>query len=347
MARAESHWELPKSHRRRTEVSLKQFMCVVGEAKMGTVDDLMLLLDVIDAGGFSGASRRTGIPKSRLSRRISELEARLGVSLLNRSSRRFSVTEAGLSIYERGLKIKAEVDAISEIAQDRTQRPTGSLRIACPALITERLVASFAVHFSANYPDVKLCLEASNGTFDPKIDHYDLSIHPAQADYLADCELVRQKLVTADFRLVASPSLAATLGKLTEPKDLENCVGIGWSADGFTPRWQVNNARGDTAIFNVSPRFCASSLAVIHEAAIAGLGLARLPLSICEPDLIKGSLFLPLPDWSPPSVSIYALYPSRHSLTLAGKLFVSGLATHLQKTVGSSAVDLPLIRDSE
>ncbi len=306
---------------------------------MGTLDDLMLLISVIDAGSFSGASRITGIPKSRLSRHIGELEARLGVHLLNRGSRRFSPTEAGLAIYERGLKIKAEADAISEIAQDRTQRPTGALRIACPALITERLVAAFAINFSATYPDVKLCLEASNGTFDPKIDHYDLSIHPAQADYLADCDLVRQKLVTAEFRLVASPCIAGTIGKVAEPKDLENRWGIGWSADGFAPRWQVQNARGETATFNVSPRFCASSLAVIHEAAVTGLGLARLPLSICESDLVRGTLFLPLPDWSPPSVTIYALYPSRRSLTLAGRLFVSGLTRHLQETLQPSAAE--------
>jgi DNA-binding transcriptional LysR family regulator len=305
---------------------------------MGTVDDLTLLVDVIEAGSFSAASRRTGIPKSRLSRRISELEARLGVHLLNRSSRRFSATDAGLSIYERSLKIKDEVDAIKAIAQDRTQRPTGALRISCPVLITERLVAAFSISFSATYPDVKLCLETSNGTFDPKIDHYDLSIHPAQAD-LADSDLVRQKLVTADFHLVASPGVAATFGKVTEPKDLENHCGIGWSADGFTSRWQVQNALGETANFNVSPRFCASSLAVIHQAAVTGLGLARLPLSMCETDLAKGTLLLPLPDWSPPSVTIYALYPSRRSLTLAGRLFVSGLTRHLQETMQPSIVD--------
>jgi DNA-binding transcriptional LysR family regulator len=307
---------------------------------MGTIDDLMLLLAVIDAGSYSEASRRTGIPKSRLSRRIGELEASLGVDLLNRGSRRFSVTEAGLSIYERGLKIKTEVDAISAIAQDRTQRPTGELRIACPALIAERLVAAFAVSFSAAYPEVKLCLETSVGTFDPRIDHHDLSIQPAQADHLADCDLVRQKLVTADFRLVASPDAAAAMGPVAKPVDLDNRHGIGWSADGFASKWQVQDASGETATFNVSPRFCASSLAVIHQAAVAGLGLARLPVSICEPDLHRGVLVQPLPDWRPPSVTIYALYPSRRSLTLAGKLFVSGLTRHLNEAMHTPVTSL-------
>ncbi|WP_051953826.1 LysR substrate-binding domain-containing protein [Xenophilus azovorans] len=310
---------------------------------MGTVDDLMLLIAVIEAGSFSGASRNSGIPKSRLSRRISELETRLGVQLLSRGSRRFSATEAGLAIYERGLKIKAEVDAISAIAEDRMQRPTGALRIACPALISERLVAAFAVSFSTAHPDVKLCLETSNGTFDPKIDHYDLSIHPAQSDGLADCDLVHQKLVTADFCLVASPEVAAMIGKAAGPKDLEGEPGIGWSADGFTSRWQVQDARGETATFNVSARFSASSLAVIHQAALTGLGLARLPRSICEADLARGTLVLPLPAWSPPSITIYALYPSRRSLTLAGRLFVSGLARHLQESMHGSTAGLPPI----
>lgn len=305
--------------------------------RMGTVDDLMLLIAVIEAGSFSGASRRTGIPKSRLSRRITELEAQLGVQLLNRGSRRFSVTEAGLSIHERSLKIKAEVDAISAIAQDRTRRPTGTLRIACPAMISERLVSPYAVQFSASYPEVKVSLETSSGTFDPKIEHYDLSIHPAQSDNLADCSLVRQRLVTKEFRLVASPSVADAIGKVAHPKDLEASPGIGWWADGFAERWQLQNTRGETATFNISTRFSASSLSVIHKAALNGLGLARLPLAVCEPDLARGTLVLPLCDWHPPPVTIYALYPSQRSLTLAGRLFLGGLAKHLHEPVPASA----------
>jgi DNA-binding transcriptional LysR family regulator len=304
---------------------------------VGTIDDLMLLIAVIDAGGFSEASRRTGIPKSRLSRRISELETRLGVEVLNRGSRRFSATEAGRAIYERGLKVKAEVDAIDVIAQERTQRPTGALRVACPALITERLVGAFAVSFSTAHPDVKVCLETSSGTFDPRIDHHDLSIHPGQADHLADCDLVRQKLVTAEFCLVASPGLATTLGQVFHPRDLEGRWGIGWSADGFAAKWQLQDARTESATLNVCPRFSASSLAVIHQAALAGLGLARLPLSVCEHDLAAGTLVLPLPGWSPPPVTLYGLYPSRRSLTLAGRLFLSGLARHLQETMRAPA----------
>ena len=296
---------------------------------MGTVDDLTLLVEIIEAGSISAASRKTGIAKSSLSRRISDLENQLGVHLVHRGSRNFSPTEIGLSIYERSQKIREELVAIKTLAEDRTNRPSGMLRISCPAILSETLVADFAIHFAETYPEVRLTLDNTKGTFDPKIDHYDLAIHPARED-LADSDLICQKLAKTPYRLVAAPDLMQRVGPCSGPADLEGCFGIGWGADGLMSRWRLLGSGNEAVEINVKLKFSANNLNIIRQAALRGLGLGRLPLPMCEADLSDGRLVLPLPNWSPPPVTLYALYPSRRSLTVAGKLFLSGLAKFLQ-----------------
>jgi DNA-binding transcriptional LysR family regulator len=296
---------------------------------MGTVDDLTLLAEIIEAGSLSAASRKTGIPKSSLSRRIGDLEGQLGVHLVHRGPRCFSPTEIGLSIYERSQKIREELVAIRALAEDHTNRPSGLLRISCPAVLSEILVTDFAIEFAEAYPDVRLTLDNPKGTFDPKVDYYDLAIHPARED-LADSELICQKLTKTPYRLVAAPNLMERIGPCSQPADLEGCPGIGWSADGSMSRWRLLHL-GDKAIeITTELKFSANNLNIIRQASIRGLGLARLPAQMCEADLLTGRLVLPLPNWSPPPVTLCALYPCRRSLTVAGRLFLSGLAKFLQ-----------------
>lgn len=302
---------------------------------MGTVDDLTLLVEIIEAGSLSAASRKTGIPKSSLSRRIGDLESQLGVHLVHRGPRNFAATEIGLSIYERSQKIREELVAIKALAEERTNRPSGMLRISCPAVLSEILVADFAIQFAETYPDVRLTLDNTKGTFDPKIDHYDLAIHPVRED-LADSELICQKLATTPYRLVAAPALMARLGPRTSPADLEGLPGVGWGADGFMARWRLLGANDATTEINLKLSFSANNLNIIRQAALRGLGLARLPMPMCDADLLGGRLVLPLPDWAPPPVTFYALYPSRRSLTVAGRLFLAGLAKFLQDRLRSS-----------
>jgi DNA-binding transcriptional LysR family regulator len=300
---------------------------------MGTVDDLILLAEIIAAGSLSAASRKTGISKSTMSRRMDDLEKSLGVHLLHRGPKRFSATEIGASICERGLKIKDELSAVIGIADGHTRHPTGSLRIICPAVLSELFVAEFAIAFAKEHRDVRLTLDTSGGSFSTKMDHYDIAIQPAR-ETLANSQLVRRKLTRAPYSLVAAPALLGSLGK--EPSSLNNlksCPGIGWAADDFSSRWKLINQNGKAAEIDVTLAFNGNNLGVIRRAALAGLGLARLPLPMCETDLREGRLVRPLANWSPPSVTVYALYSSRSSLTLAGKLFISGLALNLRENM--------------
>ncbi len=297
---------------------------------MGTVDDLILLAEIIQAGSLSAASRKTGIPKSTLSRRMDDLEKALGVHLLHRGPKRFFATEIGVSISERGLKIKDELSAVTGLVEGHTKHPTGPLRITCPAVLSDLFVSEFAIAFARLHPDVRLTLDTSGGSFSTRMEHYDVAIQPSR-EGLASSELVRRKMIVAPYALVAAPSFLASAEKpAPSPERLKNWPGIGWGADEFSSRWKLTNEGGKAAELEVSIVFSANNLGVIHRAALGGLGLARLPLPMCERDLKEGRLVLALPNWAPPSVTIFALYSSRHSLTLAGKAFISGLARYLQ-----------------
>lgn len=299
---------------------------------MGILDDLTLLVEIIKAGGISAASRASGISKSSLSRRVAQLENELGVNLVTRGPRNFAATEMGLLISERGERIKDELEAIKALVENAANRPSGALRVSCPTVLTERLVADYVCQFSTDYPEVRITLNTSVGTFEPTLGQNDLSIYPAM-DEMADSELVRQKLFSAAYRLVASPDFLRSRGPINSPDDLSQCDGIGWVIDGFLSRWNLINRCGESAEVRVALRFNANNLNVIRTASLAGLGVARLPLLMCEADLRTGNLVMPLLDWSPPPITIYALYPSRRGLTLAGRLFLAGLGRYVRKTM--------------
>ena len=140
--------------------------------------DLMMLVEVVEAGGFSAASQRTGIPKSRLSRRISALEKRLGVALLMRNARHFEVTELGQEMFQRGLKIRDETRAALTVAEEGREEPSGALRVACPIALASFLIGDIAITFARSYPRVCLTLKTTDGSATDE--HFDLIIQPAR-----------------------------------------------------------------------------------------------------------------------------------------------------------------------
>jgi DNA-binding transcriptional LysR family regulator len=299
------------------------------------VDDLALLAQVIEAGGFTSASRRNGITKSRLSRRVAELESRLGVRLIDRTSRSFRVTELGLRLYAHGASIRAAGDAALTTAQESMERPQGPLRVACPVVLAELVIGRIAACFAAQNPDVKLTFDVTSGLPDAPIEQYDLMLRAAP-DGLRDSAMIARQLMVTPYELVATRAWLAAAGKLRAPKDLAGRDGIGWWQVGDAPRWRLRDAAGEEQEITIKPRFITNNLAVARTAALAGLGMARLPRPLCAADLTAGRLRRVLAGFAPPSMGIYAAYPSRRSLTLAGRLFLEQLERGVQTWLGSA-----------
>ncbi|MGJ7604097.1 LysR substrate-binding domain-containing protein [Variovorax sp. LT1R20] len=295
----------------------------------GVVDDLIALVLVVEAGGFNAASVRHGIPVSRLSRRIAALEKRLGVGLLMRSSRRFKVTEVGERLYQHGLAIRAETRNALAVAQDTLNEPAGHLRVSCPVALATSLVGRLCVEFVKRHPKVTLTLDSTDGRPTASGEAADLLIRPS-IDTLPDSSMVSRKLGDFPYVLAATPDLYESLGRPATPAALAGCPAIGWTFGVHPSRWPLHGPDGAEAELHVQTRFTSDSLLQIRQATLAGIGIARLPLTMCSADLAQGGLCLVAPGWTPPTISVHALYPSRRDLTRAGREFLALLVESME-----------------
>ncbi|NRF70616.1 LysR family transcriptional regulator [Aquincola sp. S2] len=297
---------------------------------MGTVEELILLAEVVEAGGFSAASGRTGIPKSRLSRRIAKLEERLGVGLIRRDSRHFEVTELGRQLYERACTIRESAVEAVGLAQDSVGEPTGLLRVACPVALATSLVTRIAASFVRQYPRVQLALTTTLGAADTLAERFDVIIHPS-VGALPDSDMVARRLGVAQYALVATPELADTLA-LHDPEQLAGAETIGWDFMGRRGRWHLAGPAGRTADVNVSERLYSDNLLVVRAAVLEGAGVAPMSRFLCQSDIDAGRLQVVLPGWGPPPLTLYAIYGSRRALSTAGGRFINELVAQIAAT---------------
>ncbi len=297
---------------------------------MVNADDLLLLAEVIEAGGFSAASTRCGIPKSRLSRRVAALEERLGVALLKRTSRQFEVTELGRRLYEQALQIRMSAQTAVTMAADSFVEPSGVLRVACPVALLVTLVSVAAVDFAKRYPRVRLCLSTTMGLSDLGTDRYDILLHPSTAG-LRDSDIVAQRLVTLPFAVLGCEALAMALPQSDGPPTFDGLPAIGWNNDEPSATWLLVGPSNTTADVRVHIRFSSDNLLTIRDAALAGLGIARLPLAMCKDEIASRRLHILAPGWAPPAMSLYAVYLSRRRLGLAAQAFIDVLRNALTR----------------
>lgn len=301
------------------------------------IDDLMLLLEVIEAGGFSAASARSGRSKSMLSRRILALEQQLGVSLLVRNSRRFEVTEIGQRMSEHAINIRAEAREAFSLAAKSLAKPSGTLRVSCPVALAYAEVGPLAMELAQEHPSLHIVISTYDGRPDAQAGSFDIVIRPAKRP-LKDSGMVARKLVDFHYMLAASPKLLAELGQITSPRDLAGMPAIGWTFHDQPEEWTLQNQAGDHEQVHVDIRFLADSLALVADAAARGLGIAQLPVGGSRKlNIADGSLCWVLKDWAPPPIPMYAVFPSRRHLTPGARLFLDALHQRLQIYWGQAA----------
>lgn len=287
--------------------------------------DLMAFASVVDAGGFNAAGARFGVPPSRLSRSVAALEKNLGVQLLVRTSRRFTVTEVGWRTYEDAVGVRTQLQGAAAGASDSRGEPSGMLRVLCPMALASALVGRTAIAFMARYPRVKVLVESTDGRSRPFAAPADLAIQPSLQP-LRDSSLVARHLAKAHYVIVAAPGLKHAIPDDPGPADFPSFPAVGWTFFPHPARWSLQHPRHGAQDIAVDVRFSTDNLLLVREAALAGVGVAQLPHALCRQDIEEGRLRLVAPAWSPPQVDIYVLYPSRRGLTLAGRRFVEALA---------------------
>jgi DNA-binding transcriptional LysR family regulator len=279
---------------------------------MRDLNDLNFFAAVVANGGFSAASRALGLPKSRISRRVAALEAQLGVRLLERSTRRFKVTEVGQDVYRHARAVLSEAEAITEVVARLTAEPQGLVRVSCP-LGLDRLLAGYLPQFLAAHPKLRLQVLVTNRRVDVIDEGVDIAVRVReQLDTDADLQV---KIIGRSGQvMVASPAFVATHGQPATPQELANFPTLGLSDRIGLDRWALANAAGDYLEIAHEPRLLASGFSILRQAAIDGVGIALLPEYACRELLDNGRLVRILPEWEAPDGLLHVVFTSRRGL---------------------------------
>jgi DNA-binding transcriptional LysR family regulator len=279
---------------------------------MRDLNDLNFFVAIVANGGFSAASRALGIPKSRISRRVAALESQLGVRLVERSTRRFNVTEVGQDVYRHAQAAVAETEAIEDLVARLKADPQGLVRVSCP-LDAERLLAGALPGFLERYPRLRIQLIVTNRRIDLIEEGIDVAIRVR--DRLdTDANLQLKIIRRSASLLVASPAFVAARGQPGAPADVPAFPTISHTDRPGPDRWALVNAADEEAVVVHEPRLSASSFPVLRRAAIGGTGIALLPESTCREALQDGRLVRVLPEWSTRQGIVHLVFTSRRGL---------------------------------
>lgn len=277
-------------------------------------NDLILFAQVVDAGSFSGAAERAGLPKSTLSRRITELENKLGERLLVRTTRRLSLTDFGEGLLEHARRLQEEAEAASAMAQHRQAHPSGRLRVALPPDFVELDLSQLLLQFASSYPEVKLEVDLSPRRVDLLAERFDLAVRAA-SKLPDDGTLVARKLCDMANGLYASPAYLARYGTPEHPDALmQGHVGLRLiSGNGETLPWRLTRD-GEHWEGMLQGPLAANSLGLQRDLATHGLGIVGLSDRFATEYLAKGLLQRVLPDWQLPTVTLWCITPGRRLL---------------------------------
>ncbi|HEY1843447.1 MAG TPA: LysR family transcriptional regulator [Buttiauxella sp.] len=292
---------------------------------MQDLNDLWYFVQVVDNGGFSPASRVIGIPKSRLSRRIALLEERLDTRLIQRSTRSFTVTEAGQVFYRHCKAMIIEAEAAQEAIDTLRAEPRGLVRLTCPITLLHVHISEMLARFMAKYPQVAIQLEETNRQVDVLNENVDLAIRVRPLP-LEDSDLVMRRLADRSMCLVASPELVERLGRPASPADLQSWPSLALSKPQQVYRWCLIGPGKQEVILHHAPRFVTTDMLALRTAAVAGVGIVQLPLLLLKEQIAAGRLVHLLPEWRTRKEIIHVVFPSRRGQLPAVRALIDFLA---------------------
>jgi len=277
---------------------------------MQDLNDLWYFVQVVDNGGFSPASRVIGIPKSRLSRRIALLEESLETRLIQRSTRSFTVTEAGQIFYRHCKAMIIEAEAAQEAINSLRAEPRGLIRLSCPIALLHVHIGEMLARFMALYPQVTVQLEETNRQVDVLNENVDLAVRVRPLP-LDDSDLVMRKLADRAMCLVASPELVERFTPAASPADLQHWPSLALSKPQQVYRWCLFGPDNQEVTLHHKPRLVTTDMDALRTAALACVGVVQLPILMVNKQLAEGSLVRLLPEWRARREVIHLVFPSR------------------------------------
>lgn len=298
------------------------------EGALHDLNDLKFFAAVVEHRGFSAAGRALGVPKSRLSKRVAQLEERLGVRLLQRTTRRFAVTGIGERFYVHCRAVLEEAQAAQDAVDELRAEPRGSVRVSCPVSLVQTILAHLLPDFLLAYPKVQVRLLASNRRVDVINEGFDIAIR-VRNKLDADAQLVLRSFGQSRVLLVASPAFLDAQGRPQQPADLERLPLLSMLEHDGAQIVELSDADGSQVQVEMQARIACGEFALLHEAALRGVGIALLPEFVCAPAISRGELEVVLDAWSMPQGTMHFIYPSRRGQLPGVRAFVDFLAERL------------------
>jgi len=290
------------------------------------LNDFAYFAEVVAHGGFAAAGRALHEPKSKLSRRIAGLEVRLGLRLIERSSRRFRVTDTGQAFYTRCRAMLAEAELAEALVLQAQAEPHGRVRFSCPTGMLQA-ISGLISSFLAKHPKVRLQVVATDRAVDVIEERIDLALRVRTA-LTTDAALTMRSLGVSTRILVASPQLANQALAIDR---LPTLPLLATSDEGDVLEWRLETDDGRIQTIRGEPRMGCADMAAVRDAAAAGLGVALLPDHVCRDALIAGQLVRILADWRGVRGIVHVVFTTRRGLPPAVRALIDHLAEHFPR----------------
>lgn len=292
---------------------------------MYDLNELYLYVQIVEHQGIGAASEALGIAKSKLSRHLGALEARLGVRLINRSTRQFSVSELGMEYYQKCLSVLLAAQAAQSVIEQNTMMPRGVVRLSCPTALLNFLLAGMIARFMQRYPEVEVHIDSTNRAVDPLREGLDVALRVGFPPF-EDSGLTMKVLSQSPQELVASPGLVQRLGTAHTLADLQGYPSLAIGNGSRPCAWNLQGPGGVQATVQHTPRLVTDDMITLRRVALEGGGVVQLPRLVVFKDLHEGLLLPVLDDWKPAGGIVHAVFPTRRGLMPAVRTLLDFLA---------------------
>ena len=304
---------------------------------MQDLNDLYYFSAVVEHGGYAAAERALGIPKSRLSRRIAQLENELGVRLLQRSTRRFAVTDVGHGVYRHAQAMLASAQAARDTVERLSVTPRGLVRVSVPVTLAQEVMPRVLPQFLERHPDVRVQVHVSNRRIDLINEGFDIALR-VRSRLDEDGSLVLRGFGESRELLLASPAYLDRHGRPKLPGDLQNHEVLMVNEDEYHQRWELHGPDGAVENVELKPRLVGFDFPMLKRLAMSEMGITMLPEMVCADAVRNGDLEVVLPDWHLSQGIVHAVFASRRGMLPAVRVFID----HLAETVPAALYSLQI-----
>jgi DNA-binding transcriptional LysR family regulator len=296
------------------------------------LNDFYYFVQVVDRGGITAASKSLVMPKSTVSHRIQQLEARLGARLINRTSRQFSITDVGLDFYKQAVAMLEQAHAAEAVVKQRLMEPSGTIRLTTAIATAQFATGRVIPHFLCRFPKIDIYQHITDAAVDIVAENIDVAIR-AHSSPLPDSNLIQRTLGDAPWRLFAGRRYLEKFGIPESPDVLADHKSLFVKRSGVAPIWRLSGPAGAEHTVRLEPRLVSDDMSGLKLSAMEGLGVVALPAYVCKEELISGELQQVLPEWSAGESTLTALMSARQGMLPSVRAFMNFLVDEIPKAI--------------